>query len=50
MVATGRVLDVLIESAIRGAMASPAFDGTRDLEAAFRTLDISGSCRGAGWC
>ncbi|MEU5993856.1 hypothetical protein ABZ806_33205 [Spirillospora sp. NPDC047418] len=42
LIPTGRVPDALVEAAIRGAMASPAFDGQRDLSAALATFGSDG--------
>ncbi|WP_301174596.1 hypothetical protein [Actinomadura geliboluensis] len=42
LIPTGRVPDTLIEAAIRGALASPAFDGPRDLTAALATFGSDG--------
>ncbi|MFA1550699.1 hypothetical protein [Actinomadura chokoriensis] len=47
LIPTGRVPETLVEAAIRGALASPAFDGPRDLAAALATLGSDGVVPGA---
>lgn len=47
LIATGRVPDPLVETALRGALASPAFDGPHDLTAALEALGTDGVVPGA---
>ncbi|GAA4242420.1 hypothetical protein GCM10022254_75370 [Actinomadura meridiana] len=42
LIPTGRILDPLVEAAVRGALTSPAFDGHRDLDAALGRLGADG--------
>ncbi|TDC69840.1 hypothetical protein E1200_07055 [Actinomadura sp. GC306] len=46
LIQTGRVPDALIETAIRSALTSPAFDGPRDPIAALATLGTHGVVQG----